>query len=73
MVSNHGIDKEAMHTTKISSHFFTPLKNYSFPLNHPIKIEENDEINHIIEKELFGGGLKSYVSFLIQVLLNLLR
>jgi hypothetical protein len=73
MVSNHGIDKEATHTTSISNRFFTSLNDYYLPLIHPIKIEENDEINYTIEKELFGGGLRSFVSYLIQVLLNVFR
>jgi hypothetical protein len=73
MVSNQGIDQVATHTKSNTPYFFSSLTDYSFPLTHPIEEIENRIISNTIEKKVFGGGLTSYLSYLVQSLFRVLK
>lgn len=69
-VSNQGVDKHSTHTKSKSKLFYTASYESSGPYKHPKKIQTNLELNSIIEKNIFSGGIRNYLSYLIQKFLK---
>lgn len=69
LVSNQGVDQHATHTIKHLKTLNTKLERLDEIILHPKVVIRSIRINEIIEKNVFGGGSKAYLSFIIQKML----
>lgn len=71
MISNHGLDIKATHTTKLSTkkssnkYFFSKVYELKEDLVHPPMIK-NKRLDKKIQKKIYSGGLRNYISYFLQ-------
>lgn len=70
-VSNQGVDQHSTHVKSKNKHLFTSYSIITKELVDPNLVKSNKQLNKLIEREVYSGGAKSYLSYLVQTFLNL--
>lgn len=70
-VSNQGVDQHSTHVKSKNKHLFTSYSIITKELVDPNLVKSNKQINKLIEREVYSGGAKSYLSYIVQTLYNL--
>lgn len=73
LVSNQGVDLHATHTKKNTRFFYLKLEEFNLSLQHPGPSVSNPSVNKKIERYVFTGGLKSFLSYVVHNVLILFK